>query len=429
MRGGAAAEEELTLRVLYISYDGLLEPLGESQVLQYLKGLARGHEITLLTYEKKADWCDVVRRTALSVEVRHAGIRWVALRYHQRPSVPATAYDLSVGILMCMYLVVRRRIEIVHARSYVPSVIALWLKKCFGIKYIFDMRSFWADERVDGAESWSSGSWIYWVTKWFERQFLLSADVIVSLTQRAVHTIRTFPYLVGRRLQFVVIPTCTNLELFRPPPQEATGRSDLRPEFTIGYVGTVTGWYLFEPAVEAFRCIRARRPDAKLLIVNRGQHAYIRECLRKRDIPDDCVEIVAASYSAVPALMHKMNVTVFFIKPVYSKQASAPTKLGEFLGCGIPCLTNSGIGDVDELLRTERVGVIARGFTPEAINAAAGELLLLAQDREVRARCRRAATKHFSLEEGRIAYDRIYRSLGGDGVAATWLIGERNETS
>jgi hypothetical protein len=27
-------------RILYISYDGMLEPLGQSQVLQHLKGLA-----------------------------------------------------------------------------------------------------------------------------------------------------------------------------------------------------------------------------------------------------------------------------------------------------------------------------------------------------------------------------------------------------
>jgi len=42
-------------RVLYISYDGLMEPLGESQVLSYLKGLSKSYQIYLLSFEKKQD--------------------------------------------------------------------------------------------------------------------------------------------------------------------------------------------------------------------------------------------------------------------------------------------------------------------------------------------------------------------------------------
>ena len=38
---------------LYLSYDGISDPLGQSQVLPYLKGLARlGHKIHLISFEK-----------------------------------------------------------------------------------------------------------------------------------------------------------------------------------------------------------------------------------------------------------------------------------------------------------------------------------------------------------------------------------------
>ena len=43
-------------RVLYLSYDGALEPLGQSQVVPYLVGLAaRGAAITLVSFEKPAE--------------------------------------------------------------------------------------------------------------------------------------------------------------------------------------------------------------------------------------------------------------------------------------------------------------------------------------------------------------------------------------
>jgi len=40
--------------VLYISYDGMTDPLGQSQVISYLAGLSRkGYRIHLLSSEKK----------------------------------------------------------------------------------------------------------------------------------------------------------------------------------------------------------------------------------------------------------------------------------------------------------------------------------------------------------------------------------------
>src|SRR3989344_5836191 len=155
-------------RILYISYDGLMEPLGQSQIWQYLRLLAKDHPITLLTYEKKQDWQDAVARENLKSEVRRAGVKWIPLRYHKRPTVPATAYDLWVGLVVSSYLVASRRIQIVHARSYVPSLLALALKKSFGVMFLFDMRGLWADERLD-AGLWRGGSLLYRLAKYFEK--------------------------------------------------------------------------------------------------------------------------------------------------------------------------------------------------------------------------------------------------------------------
>jgi hypothetical protein len=39
-------------KILYISYDGILEPLGQSQVLSYQEILAKSHQIILISFEK-----------------------------------------------------------------------------------------------------------------------------------------------------------------------------------------------------------------------------------------------------------------------------------------------------------------------------------------------------------------------------------------
>jgi len=109
--------------------------------------------------------------------------------------------------------------------------------------------------------------------------------------------------------------------------------------------------------------------------------------------------------------MQRMDAGIFFIKPVYSKTASAPTKLGEFLGCGVPCLGNSGVGDMATILASEQVGVALGSFDEPAMREAIEKLLSLTNVPDIRARCREVALRYFSLEEGGHHYNRIYREM------------------
>jgi len=395
------------MSILYITYDGLMEPLGQSQVFQYLRKLAEEHQIILVSYEKPEDWSDIAQRNDLIDKVRQAGIRWLPLRYHKRPSAPATAYDLAVGFVVCAYLVVRHRIQIVHARSYVPSVLALSLKRLFGTRFIFDMRGFWPDERVDGGQ-WSKDSRLYKLAKWFEQRFLTQADVVVSLTHAGVATMLEFPYLREQMPRFEVIPTCTNLEIFHPRLRTEAGQ---HKPFTVGYVGSVRAWYLFDPALECFKVLRKLRADAQLLILNRGDHGYIRERLEATGISEDWIELKTVGHAKVAEEMSRMDVGIFFIKPVFSKRGSAATKLGEFLGCGIPCLSNAGVGDMEQILAGENVGVVLREFTQPAQAAAVEQLLELVGEPQIRERCVAVASRYFSLEDGVKSYNQIYCSL------------------
>jgi glycosyltransferase involved in cell wall biosynthesis len=302
-------------------------------------------------------------------------------------------------------LVLRHQLHIVHARSYVPSVMALALKRITGIKFLFDMRGFWADERVDGNLWLRTGS-LYRVAKGFERRFLLAADHVVSLTNAAVSEVQSFPYLQGRMPSISVISTCANLRHFQPS-------GDPPDELVLGYVGTVGTWYLFDETVAVFYELLRMRPDARILIVNRNEHHFIRERLEAGGVPLEAVELCSTNHADMPRQIARMTASVFFIKPSYSKQASAPTKLGELLGCGIPCLSNVGVGDMAEIIEGERVGVALKSFDEGALTAGISALLLLASETGTRMRCVAAAEKYFSLDEGVNRYRSIYVRLGG----------------
>lgn len=396
----------MTGGVLYISYNGILEPLGESQVLAYQEKLAGEHPVHLVSFERARDWRDAGRREEMSERMRRAGIFWYPLRYHQRLSVVSTLWDITRGMLLGGYLVRRKGLEVVHARSYVPSVMALAIKRATGVRFLFDMRGFWVDERVDGG-LWPRDGRMFRIGKAFERRFLRAADHVVSLTHAAVTVMRGFTYLQSSLPPMTVIPTCADLDRFRPPAD-----GPVREGFTLGYVGSAGTWYEFDAAVTTYRLLLLLRPEARFLIINRDGHGYIRDRLAAAGVDMERVELRSASPAEVPAQIARMDAAVFFIKPLFSKQASAPTKLGEILGCGVPCLSNAGVGDMAGVLESDDVGVAVSDFSEASLQEGIHRLLALLGDAETPDRCVAAAHRHFSLDEGVRRYRQVYLELG-----------------
>ena len=388
-----------------------MEPLGQSQVLPYLRRLSGDYAITILSFEKPQDLDNKRKQRTLQEQLETAGIAWIPLRYHKRPTVPATAFDITHGALRSIGFALRRKPRIVHVRGYVPGVIGLTLKWLMRVKLIFDMRGFWADEKVDGG-AWRQDSSVYRAAKGVERKLLERAEVVVSLTRAGVEAMRQFPYLRGRTVRFEVIPTCTDLELFRP----AKNWNRLaRQGFTLGYAGSVGTFYLFDEVAECFKEVLIQRPDARLLIVNRYAHDFICERLRAHGVNMEQVELHAAEYREVPKYIHRMDAGICFIKPTFSKKGSAPTRLGEFLGCGVPSLVNAGVGDMDAVVANDQVGVVMREFSSVARTEAVRDLLWLSAEARIRTRCVESAHRHFALERGVMSYRRIYEALQGQG--------------
>jgi len=120
----------MTKKILYISYDGMTDPLGQSQVLPYLAGLSgQGYEFTLLSFEKKKRF-EVSGQVIRSLCEKHA-IRWVPLFFSSRPPVLSKLYDQWKMKRMVEKLHQKYHFDFTHCRSYVAAAAGLKLfKKC-----------------------------------------------------------------------------------------------------------------------------------------------------------------------------------------------------------------------------------------------------------------------------------------------------------
>ena len=382
----------------------MLESLGQSQVLCYLEQLAEHRGIYLISFEKPADLVNSKLKESIVNRISEAGISWHPLRYHKRYSILATLFDILIGFFFAARIILRHDVRVVHARSYVAAVIALLLHTLMRVRFIFDMRGFWPDERVDSG-LWHRDYLVFRLAKWFEKLFLRKADFVVSLTNAAVPELRRMRIYEDVFPQTAVIPTCADLGRFKPLPREGNAS-------VIGYVGTVGRWYLFEPVAYCFARLSVIRPEVRFLILNQKEHVQIRSILAEAGVPMDRVEIRAVSFEEMPHWVSMMSASIFFTKQVFSVKAAAPTKLAELLGCGVPCLTNTGVGDMEEQLAELNCGVTVSSFDPSALNAGLDALLQLMAEPDIVQRCRETALRHFSLEEGVKRYAAVYASLG-----------------
>lgn len=407
-------------QVMFISYNGMLDPLGQTQVLPYLRELAKkGVRFTLLSFERAAAFepAGAAKCAELKRELQTHGIDWHWLRYHQRPSLPATIYDVIAGSLKAGSLVQRKQIEMVHARGHIPATIALALKKRFGVKMIFDLRGLMAEEYVD-AGHWREGSVPYRITKRTERHILAETDAIVTLTERIWPIIREWEGLRGRSPHHEVIPCCVDLARFRFSEEErARRRSELGlgDQFTIVYSGSLDGWYLTEKMADFFASLVRRNSQAHLLWLTTGSHDRVRELMNSRKVKTSNYSVLSVAAADVPSYLAAADAGLSFIKRCVSKVASSPTKNGEYLACGLPVIINEGIGDSDALVDEWHAGVLLEEFNETEYEAAAREIEALVTAPEARVKARRVAEQLFHLETvGGARYAALYgRVLNG----------------
>ena len=297
--------------------------------------------------------------------------------------------------------------KIVHARGYVAALVALFIKRIFKTKFVFDMRGFWADERSE-AGLWKKDSRIYRVAKYFEKQFFLKADYIISLTNSGKEEIAKLGYLKSRPLYIEVIPTCVDLEKFKLIPANKTP-GQLSKKNTLVYVGSVSTWYMLKEMID-FAIMANKAGLADKFIIVTHETDYAKKALKIGC--DDFISVVSANRDEVQNYISSASIGLAFYKPGYSRKGCCPTKLGEYLACGVPVIINSGVGDSDALVMGERVGVVLDEFSESEYSRAIDIIRgLLAEGESLRLRCRAAAAKCLSLETGVKRYIDVYRSL------------------
>lgn len=402
-------------KVLFLSYDGMTDPLGQSQVIPYMAGLAKqGYEVSIISFEKN----DKLARLGefIKRKMKDAGLKWHPLKFHSSPPKLSKWWDVRLMNKKAASLHKAEQFDIIHCRSYIAAGVGLKLKRRTGVKMLFDMRGFWPDEKADGG-SWNKKNlfwrFVYNYYKKKEKEFILKADHLITLTYAAKEEIESWDYY-RKEVPITVIPCCADETLFSltsvEEKREARRKANLPDQaFVLGYLGSVGAWYMLEEMLLFFTRLKIKRPDAIFFFITNTESAFIASHLPRYNLKEDRdVKIMQVNYQEVPSYMKASDTSISFIKPVYSKKGSSPVKLGETLCMGIPVIVNN-IGDNSRIIEECNAGFVTEDFSAEQFDRIAGQIDdIVKLDK---ARIREKALLYYGLRQGIEKYFTVYKRL------------------
>lgn len=408
---------KLAKRILFISYDGMTDPLGQSQVIPYLQGLTKfGFHFTILSCEKSGAF--EKNKDQVNASLKNYPIEWVTIPYHKTPPVFSSIYDVWQLWKKASQLHSKQQYNLVHTRPGVTALIGIWLKKKYNVKFLNDIREFYADSRVDGG-MWNKNQFFYrTIYNYFkkkESEALLVNDGIVCLTHAAEKIIKSMPEYKAE-IPFEVIPCSADMDLFDPEKITEITKRQLKKQLGIAendvvvtYLGSVGGWYLTDEMMQCFKVICDKIQNIKFLFISPHQHVLIRGKALHWGLQANQVITVHAKRNEVPVYLSLSSFSLFFIKPCYSKLSSSPTKHGEIMAMGIPVISNSGVGDVKEIIKDTRSGFTIDTFNEESF-AAIAEFINIERRTEGN-QIRIAGIQYYGLVQAVEKYRKIYNKI------------------
>jgi glycosyltransferase involved in cell wall biosynthesis len=399
------------LHVLYVVYWGAAEPLGQSLVLPAIERLSRaGVRFTLVTFEKPADLERDDALRSIRDRLEACGARWIPARYHKRPKLPATAYDVFQGAVRSALAEVRGAVDLVHGRTFVGGTMGRLASRLLRVPFVFHNEGFYPDEQVDGGV-WRKGSAMHRIAGRLEGMLYDHADGVIVLSERARSVVASRPRVAARQVPVVVVPSVVDLQVFPLAPRPAPSPETLR----LVYVGSVGVRYLLD-AVARFVVVAGDVwPRIELRVLSPADRGLVAEMLTRGGLPADRWSLDTVPHAQMPRELAGHDAGLFFLTQGLSEHGCSPTKIGEYWASGLPVVTTPNVSDTDAIVREERVGVVVEDHTAGGYRKAARELRELLRDPGLRERCRRAAERHYSLDTACDRQLALYRRVLGPG--------------
>lgn len=361
----------------YLSLDSIQEGIGASQILRLVEEHSRnGLEVSLVSFEKTAPPAWLLDR------VEKSRINWEPIDFGNFGKLPAIQRLFKLrGALP--------HASVLHGRSDLASYCANSFQES---PVLWDIRSLWQEQRKI-LNPKQIGITTSRVLDHIESVNAKKSGAFTTLSRAVIPVLQDkFKSLPAHS---AVIPTCVDLDLFSPiPTNEVQNIVLVSGSFNELYDFNLTQKVLAE----------MKRQLGMQIVWIRGTNAPARSFGLGEKVID------YLPHHEMPHWVGLSGVGIALCKMGdISLKGAMPTKVAEFLSSGRPVVLSEGIGDFDDILRQNDVGIILS--KNDNLRLRIEELGNLIKDPGTASRCRNVAEELFSISSAARTYSQLYSRI------------------
>lgn len=400
------------MNVLFITPETALHPILQSQGIPHMKGL-RGMDIhyTLLSFEKRQcrqNLEDRMKTADLDNELAEYEIKWYKIPIRTLWFLPKW---LEMNLLCLLYttvLVFRKKIEIMHFRSYPVAFTGLILRLILKKSFIFDMRGLLIEERVVMG-LWKKNSFYFKLAKMLERFCLLAADAVIVVS----YPFRSYIKSIVKSASVTVIPNYVELHKFvldRAKRNKIRRRLHIENRFVLLYSGSMQVWHSLRKMIDFFLICKTEIPRSFFLFLLYEHQFEVNQMMLKNKISPSDFKIIDLESHQIPMYLMAGDLAMAITEENIITRVCCPTKFAQYLACGLPVVTNKNIGDMPDIVQEFHVGSIVDPNDRNSIREVVEKYKHMSRRQwwNLKTNCRKVAAHEFSLK---LALQRYYDVL------------------
>lgn len=402
------------INTLVFIYNSFNDPLFQNLVLAYIKTLSgkTNGSFYLITFEQtQYALTDKQREDARNQLAAHK-VYWYPLSFHTGKFLLfKKAFDFVQAFILVLRIRILYNTKVIFTLANVAASIGIILKKLLLMKmvvYSYEPHS----EFMAELGQWSRRGLKYKILNYLESIAGRDSDYIMTGTRYMVDRLKA----QNSRGQLFRAPTAVDENVFFYRP---SGRSKVRDKYDIHgknvflYIGKFGGLYYTQEIPEFFKSIQKEISEAYFLVVTSNDHHLIRSMFENYLEPESFHITGDLSYEEIKDYISASDFGVSGVPPSPSQKFRSPTKVAEYLLCGLPYLTTSGVAEDDVFAIEYNVGVVVDNFQSQIDKVAIDNINnILKEDKIIlRNRCRSVGLNYRSKTRIDHYLEEIYEQI------------------
>jgi len=400
---------------IVLIYHSYRDPLFQNLMLEYLRTLVKseGVHFYLITFEQK--------HYALSVEqvrrerriLLQSGISWYPIPYHAGSFIVIKKIiDLFQAIAVIGKLRQLTKAKLLVTFTNLSASIGIICAHFFRLKMLVYCYEPHSDFLVE-LGIWRKGSIKHRISRWIELYAGKRADFVMASTKHVANLLTD----VKAKGRVVRAPVSVDEKAFT---FKRKGRERVRREYSLHnrnvvlYLGKFGYLYYNEEIAKLCKILYDNINNTFFLVVTSNDNEAIQKMFREYGLPEESFSVTGnLTYDEVKDYISAADIGLSAVPPTPSQRYRSPTKVAEYLLCGLPYITCEGVSEDDIYAKKHNVGAVVKSFDENHISESIPQIRNLLDEEKVsiRERCRNVGISYRGKSNIDSLFQQFFRKI------------------